>query len=157
MGEKEGWRTGERERARGWRQSASAGVLRQCSKGTSNACNIHRGTVRAWRVYLRMLFLSCLTSQQHAEFISETNMLRQLYVLPCGDAVNGNDDRTERRNSRFVQSPHCAANCLHHDRSSGPGTIVCKSFVTHRALIMYNMSCATWYEGTPQLLTFDRV
>ena len=34
----------------------------------------------------------------------------------------------------FLQSPHSAANCQ-HVRSSGPGTIVCKSCTTHRALI----------------------
>ena len=35
----------------------------------------------------------------------------------------------------FLQSPHSAANCLQHARSSGPGATVCKSRVTHRALI----------------------
>ena len=35
----------------------------------------------------------------------------------------------------FLQSPHSAANCLEHTRSSGPGAIVCKSRATHRALI----------------------
>ena len=30
----------------------------------------------------------------------------------------------------FLQSPHSAANCLQHARSSGPGTIVCKSRAT---------------------------
>ena len=35
----------------------------------------------------------------------------------------------------FLQSPHSAANCLQHARSSGPGAIVCKSCATHRALI----------------------
>ena len=35
----------------------------------------------------------------------------------------------------FLQSPHCASNCLQHTRSSGPGAIVCKSRATHRALI----------------------
>ena len=35
----------------------------------------------------------------------------------------------------FIQSPHSAANCLQHVRSSGPGAIVCKSRATHRALI----------------------
>ena len=41
----------------------------------------------------------------------------------------------------FIQSPHSAANCLQHARSSGPGAIVCKSRATHRALITCNMSC----------------
>ena len=40
-----------------------------------------------------------------------------------------------------LQSPHCAANCLQHVRSSGPGAILCKSRATHRALITCNMSC----------------
>ena len=35
----------------------------------------------------------------------------------------------------FLQSPHSAANCLRHVRSSGQGTIVCKSRATHTALI----------------------
>ena len=35
----------------------------------------------------------------------------------------------------FLQSPHSAANCLQHARSSGPGAIVCKSRATHRALM----------------------
>ena len=35
----------------------------------------------------------------------------------------------------FLQSPHSAANCLQHVRSSGPSATVCKSRATHRALI----------------------
>ena len=38
----------------------------------------------------------------------------------------------------FLQSPHSAANCLQHIRSSGPGAIVCKSRATHRAHITCN-------------------
>ena len=38
-----------------------------------------------------------------------------------------------------IQSPHCAANCLQHVRSSGLGATVCKSRATHRALITCNM------------------
>ena len=34
---------------------------------------------------------------------------------------------------------------------------MCKSRATHRALITCNLQCATWYEGTAQLLRFDRV
>ena len=41
----------------------------------------------------------------------------------------------------FLQSPHCAASCLQHVRSSGTGAVVCKSHATHRALIMCNMLC----------------
>ena len=35
----------------------------------------------------------------------------------------------------FLQSPHSSANCLQHVRSSGSGTIVCKSRATLRALV----------------------
>ena len=35
----------------------------------------------------------------------------------------------------LLQSPHSAANCLQHVRSSGPSAIVYKSRATHRALI----------------------
>ena len=45
------------------------------------------------------------------------------------DNYNHNDC-IERHNLRFLQSPHCATNCLQHIRSSGPGAIVCKSCAT---------------------------
>ena len=35
----------------------------------------------------------------------------------------------------FLESPHSAANCLQHVRSSGLGATVCKSHATHRVLI----------------------
>ena len=51
------------------------------------------------------------------------------------DDDNTNNCRIQRRiiiafkaaNRYFLQSPHSAANCLQHVRSSGPGAIVCKS------------------------------
>ena len=49
-----------------------------------------------------------------------------------------------------LQSSQCP--CLHHVHSSGQTAIVCKSRATHRVLISCKMSCATWYEGTAQLL-----
>ena len=55
----------------------------------------------------------------------------------------------------YLQSLHCAANCLQHVRSNGPGAVMCKSRETHRALITCNLQCATWYEGTA--IEFDRV
>ena len=59
---------------------------------------------------------------------------------------NNNNNRIERRNSRLLRSPHCAAKCLQHVSSSGPGAIVCKSLSTYRALITCKLQCATWYE-----------
>ena len=57
----------------------------------------------------------------------------------------------------FLQSPHCAANCLQHVRSSDPDTSVCKSRATHPAFIICNMQCATWHEGTAQLLSLTEL
>ena len=57
----------------------------------------------------------------------------------------------------LLQSPHCAANCLQHVRSNGMSGTVYKSRVTHRALIKCNMLCATWYEGTAQLLSLTEL
>ena len=34
---------------------------------------------------------------------------------------------------------------------------MCKSRAAHRALITRNMSCATWYEGTAQLLSLTEL
>ena len=62
-------------------------------------------------------------------------------------------DRIERHCLRFVQSPHCAANCLEHVRSSGQGAIVCKSHATHGVPFTCNMSCTMWYDETAQLLS----
>ena len=66
------------------------------------------------------------------------------------------DDLIERRKSRFIRSPHCATNRLQHVRSSGEGGIVCRSRATHRPLITGSM-CATWYEGTAQLLSLNHI
>ena len=55
---------------------------------------------------------------------------------------NDRNNDTERRNWRFLQSPHCAANCLQHVHSSGQGVIVC-NHVQHQALTMCNI-CAMW-------------
>ena len=59
----------------------------------------------------------------------------------------------------FLQSPHCATNCLQYVCSSGPGAIVCKSRATHRAFIACNMYVirVTWYEGTAQLLSLTEL
>ena len=63
-----------------------------------------------------------------------------------------NDNNGDRIRDFFTISSHFS-NCLQHIRSSGQGTIVCKSCATHQTLSMCNMSCATWYKGTAQLLS----
>ena len=59
--------------------------------------------------------------------------------------MSGDNDHVQRHNSRFLQSPHCAANCLQHILSSGMGTIMCKSSTTHQLLISCNILWAMWY------------
>ena len=58
----------------------------------------------------------------------------------------------------FLQSPHSAANCLQHVRSSGPCAIVCKSRATHRALITCkcHVTCHLVRRDS-SAITFDRV
>ena len=53
----------------------------------------------------------------------------------------------------FLQSPHCATNCLQYVHSSGHGAIMCKLCATHQAIITRNTLCATWYEETAQLFS----
>ena len=57
----------------------------------------------------------------------------------------------------FLQSPRCAANCLQHVHSRSQGTTACKSRATQQALITCSVSCATWYEGTAQLLSLTEL
>ena len=80
-------------------------------------------------------------------FLSSSSFEQTLYNY------NNNNNRIERRNSRFSQSPHCAANWLQHVRSFDPGAIVCKPRATHRARITCNIPCAIWHGATAQLLS----
>ena len=61
----------------------------------------------------------------------------------------------QRRNSRFLQSPHCVANRLQHVHSSCPGNrvqIKCNTFSAYHVVLH-----ATWYEGTDQLLSLTEL
>ena len=58
----------------------------------------------------------------------------------------------------FGQSPHSAANCLQHVRSSGPGVIVCKSRATQRALITCKCHVTSHLvQRDSSAIQFDRV
>ena len=57
----------------------------------------------------------------------------------------------------LLQSSRYAVNCLQHLRSSSQGTTVCKSRATQPAPITCNVSCATWYDGTAQLLSLTEL
>ena len=57
----------------------------------------------------------------------------------------------------FLQSPHCTGKCLQHALSSGQAQ-PCANHVHHiGGLLSCNMSCATWYEGTAQLLSLTEL
>ena len=71
------------------------------------------------------------------------------------DDNGDDDDRTERLkiNREFYDLL-----IAQQTASSGSGAIMCKLRATHRALIMCNVQCATWYEGTASwAIEFDRV
>ena len=70
----------------------------------------------------------------------------QPMMKPSLDNDNtNNDNRIERRKLKLLQSPHCGAKCLQHVRSSGPGTIVCKSRATHRELTCITCNTSRTY------------
>ena len=67
---------------------------------------------------------------------------------------------TESRNSKyFTISSTCNENCrcLQHVCLCDHGAIARKSRAVYQTHITCNMSCATWYEGTTQLLPFGIV
>ena len=77
----------------------------------------------------------------------------------CNNNNNNNNNRIQRPiRDFFYNSPHNAANCLQHVRSSGPGAIVCKSRATHRALIMCkcHVTCHL-VQRDSSVIKFDRV
>ena len=55
------------------------------------------------------------------------------FILIITKDNNNDNNSIERRSSRFVQPPHCAANCLQYVSSSCQGASVCKSRATYRA------------------------
>ena len=58
----------------------------------------------------------------------------------------------------LLQSPHSAANCLQHVRSSGPGATVCKSRATHRAFVTCNCHVTCYLVRRDSLdIQFNRV
>ena len=85
------------------------------------------------------------------------------YYLFKSIKLEASDDFFDKSNNTIViafkgaireslQSPHCAAYRLQHVRSRGPGTIVCKSCATHRALITCN---TTYYVPDSSVIKFD--
>ena len=59
----------------------------------------------------------------------------------------------------FLQSPHSAANCLQHVRSSGPRRnrvqITCNTSSAYH--VQHVVLRATWYEGTAQLFSLTEL
>ena len=105
--------------------------------------------------FIHTIPLGCCTLLTPLCWQSLTSRLMSLHK----DDNNNNNNRIEMCNLRFWQSPNCAANCLQHIRSSGPGAIMFRSRATHWMFISYicNMPCATWYEGTAQLLSLTEL
>ena len=57
----------------------------------------------------------------------------------------------------FLQSSHCAANCLHDTQSCSQSTAVCKWHVTHRALGICNIVMCNVVQRGTWAVHFDRV
>ena len=76
---------------------------------------------------------SCLTQSEYKE-IRPTRPSADPISTGAWRGNNSNNDDNDhiaRRNLRFLQSPHCATNCLQHIHSSGQGAVVCKSYANH--------------------------
>ena len=101
----------------------------------------HSSNLLSRRSYLHQRSAEGPRGRQHETGIESTSQTRDSQQTCFYCKRNNNDNRIQRRYSRvfffffFLQSPHSAANCFQHVRSSGPGATVCKSRATHRALI----------------------
>ena len=62
-------------------------------------------------------------------------LLDEARIKPAADQVwyryHNDNSHTERCNSEFVQSPHCAMHCLQHVCLSEPDAVMCKSHTIH--------------------------
>ena len=89
------------------------------------------------------LMIICRTWPRHFKCFCFTSSTTWSPVcLPTSSIII--NDCIERRNSSFLQFPHCAANCLQHVHSNGQGTVVYKSCARHRTFITCNMSFVVW-------------
>ena len=117
---------------------------------------------KAWKILPQILSLFSLSSHnptgdeikvRKSSHRTQRNKKGPAGIVPEQPVSHRFACTINNRESRFLRSPHWAANWLQHIRSSGLGAIVCLSHATHRALNSCNMSCATWFEGTPQLFS----
>ena len=77
---------------------------------------------------------------------------------PSIDNNNNNNNRTDRRNSRFLQSPHCART-VSNMYAQVARSQSCANHVQHieRLSRAHVVICATWYERTAQLLSLTEL
>ena len=55
----------------------------------------------------------------------------------------------------ILQSPHCAANCLQQVARANRVQITCNTSSAYH--VQHGVFCATWYEGTAQLLSLTEM
>ena len=110
----------------------------KCCLAEGHACVLHR--IMFYKLdyvveriffffFLLVKFWGCAYNWRHLPLINsnivfETHFMIIIIIIAFKGAIRD-----------FLQSPHSAANCLQHVRSVGPGTTMCKSRATHRALI----------------------
>ena len=69
---------------------------------------------------------------------------------------SNSNNRIQRRNSRFWQSPHCAANRLQHYAQAARVQSYA-NHVQHIERLSHATCCATWCEGIAQLLSLTEL
>ena len=92
--------------------------------------------------------------KSRAAYLSPTRTLKwpghNQVQITCGISVSNTHPEVARAQSSANHVRHI---CLQHAPWSGQGTIKCKSRAAYRELFVSNMSCATWFNGTTQLLS----
>ena len=99
---------------------------------------------------------SCLYPLQIQFYVALYAFCGSVKINDNNDNNNNNND-IERRSSRFFAVSSLCSELSPAHTLTGQGAFVCKLFVTHWALITFNISCATWYGETAQLLSLTEL
>ena len=121
-----------------WPQSDARCIRLPCSNTIPNPSPVswELCKTRKWvqSIWLPHAILAC------TDMVTKTSLSPQILIV---NSIIPNDKKKwliiiiiafKAAVQDFLQSPRCAVNCLQHVRSSGQGTIVCKSRATHQRL-----------------------
>ena len=100
--------------------------------GVNQFWSYWRVSVLTVMVWLYFEVMVCVTPvSKLLAWLNMGVMIPRSPTLMINGENNNVNNHIEKRNSNFLQSPHCAVNCLQHVRSRGQGTVVCKSRAKH--------------------------